>query len=133
MKKKIGKKQTANLKIANLKAAVMDQDRLLMQRAAEARELRATVDRLASTNKQVMDENFKLTTEKDAILKEAQLQSKRVKFLLDRVAVLEVTVFTLSRVMTESRKAAAEMVYGLNLSNMPSVLTQKPAAPKAQG
>lgn len=126
MKKKIGKKQTANLNIANLKAAVMGQDQLLMQRAAEVRELHATV-------KQVMDENFKLTTEKDAILKEAQLQSKRVKFLLDRVAVLEVTVFTLSRVMTESRKAAAEMVYGLNLSNMPSVLTQKPAAPKAQG
>lgn len=131
MKKKTKKKTggqtvSVNFEIIDLQNAVAHRDRLLMQHAAEVRELHATV-------KQVMDENFKLTTEKDAILKEAQLQSKRVKFLLDRVAVLEVTVFTLSRVMTESRKAAAEMVYGLNLSNMPSVLTQKPAAPKAQG
>lgn len=96
--------------------------------------LRAEIKRIEDANRLCYQQNLKLihtnnqlAADNKMLAAQAQLQTRRVKFLTDRVASLEVTVFTTTRLMTESRKAASEHHYNLNLDDMPSILTRKPA------
>lgn len=73
----------------------------------------------------------RLEAKSDAVIKEAQLQARRVRFLIDRVASLETTILCLTRLMTEFRRAQAERTYDVDINTMPSIFKPKPSKAQA--